>query len=91
MSKPSQTIQEQPTATSSCQLDITVNRKWLLEQSDRLLKYEYHMRIKLRNTSEMFPDELSDKIGRSQEYVCGIIKNAISHAKLCKKLNRNTP
>jgi len=48
-------------------------------------------RFEEQNSSELFPDELSDKIGRSQEYVHGIIKSAISHAKLCKKLNSNTP
>jgi hypothetical protein len=78
------------TDTSSLAPDITVSRKWLLEQSDRLLSYESKKRYVEQNTSELFPDELSDKIGRSPEYVQGIIKNAISHAKLCKKLNSNT-
>jgi hypothetical protein len=78
------------TDTSSLAPDITVSRKWLLEQSDRLLSYESKKRYIEQNTSELFPDELSDKIGRSPEYVQGIIKNAISHAKLCKKLNSNT-
>jgi hypothetical protein len=79
------------TDTNSLAPDITVSRKWLLEQSDRLLRYEQMKRWKEQNSSELFPDELSDKIGRSQEYVHGIIKSAISHAKLCKKLNSNTP
>lgn len=83
--------QAQPTDTSSLVPDITISRKWLLEQSDRLLWHEYNKRVREKNTAELFPDELSDKIGRSQEYVCGIIKNAISHAKLCKKLHSNTP
>ena len=78
------------TDTSFLAPDITVSRKWLLEQSDRLLSYESKKRYVEQNTSELFPDELSDKIGRSPEYVQGIIKNAISHAKLCKKLNSNT-
>ena len=83
--------QAQPTDTSFLAPDITISRKWLLEQSDRLLWHEYNKRVREKNTAELFPDELSDKIGRSQEYVCGIIKNAISHAKLCKKLHSNTP
>ena len=83
--------QAQHTDTSSSVPDITLSRKWLLEQSDRLLWHEHEKRVREKNTAELFPDELSDKIGRSQEYVCGIIKNAISHAKLCKKLHSNTP
>lgn len=83
--------QAQATDTSFLAPDITISRKWLLEQSDRLLWHEYNKRVREKNTAELFPDELSDKIGRSQEYVCGIIKNAISHAKLCKKLHSNTP
>jgi hypothetical protein len=69
------------TDTSFLAPDITISRKWLLEQSDRLLWHEHNKRVREKNTAELFPDELSDKIGRSQEYVCGIIKNAISHAK----------
>lgn len=76
---------EQATDTSSSANDITVSRRWLLEQSDRLLAYEHRQRCRSRNTVELFPDELSDKIGRSKEYVCQIIKNAISHAKTVNK------
>lgn len=77
------------TATSSLASDITVSRKWLLDQSDRLLWHEHQKRMREKNTSELFPDELSDKIGRSPEYVCGIIKNAISHAKSSRLADLN--
>ena len=79
------------TGTSFLAPDITISRKWLLDQSDRLLWHEHNKRVNEKNTAELFPDELSDKIGRTPEYVQGIIKNAISHAKLCKKLHSNTP
>lgn len=82
--------QARATDTSFLAPDITISRKWLLDQSDRLLWHEHNKRVNEKNTSELFPDELSDKIGRTPEYVQGIIKNAISHAKLCKKLNSNT-
>lgn len=82
---------EPPIDTSSLAPDPTVSRKWLLDQSDRLLNHEAKLRFAANNTAELFPDELSDKIGRSQEYVHGMIKNAISHAKICKKLHSNTP
>lgn len=65
--------------------DPTLNNKWLLEHSDRLIHYECEMMVKSGSTVEMFPDEIADRIGRSKEYVCGIIKNAISHAKSCTK------
>lgn len=81
--------------------DPTTDNKWLLQHSDRLIAYEYEVMLKSKSSVEMFPDELSDKIGRPKEYVANIIKNAISHAKACyddehldnqcKKLNRNTP
>lgn len=77
--------QEQATDTSSSLNDITTSRRWLLDQSDRLLAYEHRQRCRTRNTVELFPDELSDKIGRSKEYVCQIIKNAVSRAKVARK------
>jgi hypothetical protein len=73
---------------SSNDNDKTTNPRWLLEHSDRLLRYECELRRKSGASSELFPDELSDKIGRTQGYVCGIIKNAIARAKLCHKPNR---
>jgi hypothetical protein len=73
------------------EVDQTLNSRWLLEHSDRLLSYEFAVRCREKNSSEMFPEEIADKIGRPKEYVCAIIKNAISHAKLCKKPSCNTP
>ena len=61
--------------------DPTLNSRWLLAHSDRLIAYECELKLASRCTKEMFPDELADKIGRPKEYVCAIIKNAISHAK----------
>ena len=82
-------------------IDPTLDNRWLLSHSDRLIAYEYEVMLRSGSTVEMFPDELSDKIGRPKEYVANIIKNAISHAKACydgghpdnqcKKLNRSTP
>lgn len=72
-------------------IDQTTNNRWLIQHSDRLIRYEYECRLKAGNTQEMFPDELADKIGRTQEYVCGIIKNAISRAKSCSKPSSNKP
>lgn len=69
--------------------DETTNTRWLLQHSDRLILYEYELKRKSGSTSELFPDELADRIGRSQEYVCGIIKNAIARAKSCHKLSSN--
>ena len=62
-------------------IDPTTDNRWLLQHSDRLIHYEYEQRRKRKDTSEMFPDELSDKIGRPKEYVSGVIKNAIARAK----------
>lgn len=72
-------------------IDETTNNRWLIQHSDRLIRYEYEQRVKNKVTQEMFPDELADKIGRTQEYVCAIIKNAISHAKLCSKQSNSKP
>jgi len=69
--------------------DLTTSNRWLIQHSDRLIRFEYERRILERATSEMFPDELADKIGRTEQYVRAIIKNAISHAKLCSKLSNN--
>lgn len=66
-------------------IDQTTNNRWLLEHSDRLIRYEYELKKKSGSTSEVFPDELADRIGRTQGYVCGIIKNAIARAKSCHK------
>ena len=70
-------------------IDKTVDNRWLIEHSDRLIRYEYEQKMRDGSTQEVFPDELAYKIGRSQEYVCGIIKNAISRAKLCHKTSSN--
>lgn len=70
-------------------IDETTNNRWLIQHSDRLIRYEYEQRLKGKITQEMFPDELADLIGRKQEYVCGIIKNAISRAKSCSKLSNS--
>jgi|694.fasta_scaffold19448_7 hypothetical protein len=72
-------------------IDPTTNNRWLIQHSDRLIRFEYEKRIRERTTAEMFPDELADKIGRTEEYVRAIIKNAISHAKLCSKPNNSRP
>lgn len=82
-------------------IDPTLDNRWLLKHSDRLIAYEYDVMLKSGCSVEVFPDELSDKIGRPKEYVANIIKNAISHAKACydgghtdnqcKKPSRNTP
>ena len=72
-------------------IDETTNNRWLIQHSDRLIRYEYEQRLKGRITEEMFPDELADRIGRTQEYVCGIIKNAISRAKSCSNLSNSKP
>jgi hypothetical protein len=81
-------------------IDPTTDNKWLLQHSDRLIAYEFELRLRSKNSQEMFPEELADKIGRPKEYVSNIIKNAISHAKACydkgqdhpcKKPSRNTP
>jgi len=62
--------------------DPTTDNKWLLPHSDRLIHYEYEMMRRSGETSEVFPDELADRIGRPKEYISGIIKNAISRAKV---------
>lgn len=67
---------------SSPQSDPTTDNKWLLPHSDRLIYYEYEMMRRSGHTTEVFPEELADKIGRPKEYVSGIIKNAISRAKV---------
>lgn len=72
-------------------IDDTTNNRWLIQHSDRLIRYEYEQRLKGKITEEMFPDELADRIGRTQEYVCGIIKNAISRAKSCSNLSNSKP
>lgn len=72
-------------------IDDTTNNRWLIQHSDRLIRYEYEQRLKGKITEEMFPDELADRIGRTQEYVCGIIKNAISRAKSCSKPSNSKP
>ena len=61
--------------------DPTTDNRWLLQHSDRLIHYEYEQKRLSKDSSEMFPDELSDKIGRPKEYITGVIKNAISRAK----------
>ena len=71
--------------------DPTTNNRWLIQHSDRLIRFEYEERLRKRITAEMFPDELADKIGRTEEYVRAIIKNAISHAKLCSKTSNSRP
>lgn len=71
--------------------DPTTNNRWLIQHSDRLIRFEYEERVKQKITTEMFPDELADKIGRTEEYVRAIIKNAISHAKLCSKISNSRP
>jgi len=70
-------------------IDPTTDKKWLLGHSDRLISYEYAMTAKSKSTVEMFPDELSDKIGRPKEYVTNIIKNAMTHAKACYHNNQH--
>jgi hypothetical protein len=70
-------------------IDPTTDKKWLLSHSDRLIAYEYAMTAKSGSAVEMFPDELSDKIGRPKEYVTNIIKNAMSHAKACYHNNQH--
>lgn len=76
---------ERPTALSQIISDPTLNSKWLIQHSDRLIYYEFELMRKAKSTEELFPEELADRIGRSREYVCGIIKNAISRAKTsCK-------
>lgn len=71
--------------------DPTLNNKWLVEHSDRMIRYECEMQLRANSTAEMFPDEIADRIGRSKEYVCGIIKNAISRAKSCTKPSSSKP
>lgn len=72
---------EPRTDTSTSPDDPTMDNKWLLPHSDRLIHYEYELRKANNDTSEMFPEELADKIGRPKEYICGVIKNAIARAK----------
>jgi hypothetical protein len=67
---------------SSHPSDPTTDNKWLLPHSDRLIHYEWEMMRRSGETTEMFPEELADRIGRPKEYVCGIIKNAIAKSKL---------
>ena len=62
-------------------IDPTTDNRRLIHHSDRLIHYEFEQKRINKDTSEMFPDELSDKIGRPKEYVSGVIKNAISRAK----------
>jgi len=64
-------------------IDATTDNKWLIHHSDRLIAYEYTLRMRGGVTQEMFPDELADRIGRPKEYVASIIKNAISRAREC--------
>lgn len=71
--------------------DITLRNKWLVEHSDRMIRYECEMQARANSTAEMFPDEIADRIGRSKEYVCGIIKKAISRAKSCTKPSSSKP
>jgi hypothetical protein len=79
--------------TESCKIipDQTLNSKWLVQHSDRLIYYEFERMRITRSTEEIFPDELADRIGRTREYVCGIIKNAISRAKSCHNPSSNKP
>lgn len=74
--------QEPPTVMSNPPNDPTTDNKWLLPHSDRLINYEYEQMMKSGQTTELFPEELADRIGRPKEYVCGIIKNAISRARI---------
>ena len=69
--------------------DPTTDSRWLAQHSDRLLHYEFEQARKAGSNAEMFPDEIADKIGRSKEYVSGIIKAAISRAKLCNLSSSN--
>ncbi len=79
-----------PIATSKrLSTDPTQDSKWLVVHSDRLIWYEYEQGRLAKSTEEISPEELSERIGRSREYVCGIIKNAISRAKSCSKLNNS--
>ena len=85
-------MSEPPIGMSKTNLiDETTNNRWLIQHSDRLIRYEYEKRLAGKITEEMFPDELADRIGRTQEYVCGIIKNAISRAKSCSKPSNSKP
>jgi hypothetical protein len=72
---------ERPIATSSTSDDPTTNNQWLLPHSDRMMRWEYEQRAANRDTREMFPDELADKVGRPKEYIYGLVKNAIAKAK----------
>ena len=85
-------MSEPPIGMSKTNLiDETTNNRWLIQHSDRLIRYEYEKRLEGKITEEMFPDELADRTGRTQEYVCGIIKNAISRAKSCSNPSSNRP
>lgn len=83
--------QVHPTASSKVPVDQTVDSKWLVQHSDRLIYYEFEQMRIAKSTEELFPEELADRIGRTREYVCGIIKNAISRAKSCHNQSSNKP
>jgi hypothetical protein len=55
--------------------DITLDPRWLEEQSDRLLGFEVLTRVLAARYQPMSPEVLSDKVGLDKGFAFSVLKS----------------